>query len=175
MKSLLKVLLAVFLVLLVASPLFMAQEQKRHGRHIMEKVKEKLSLLKMWKMIDYLDLDEETGVKVFQVVKKYDEEYMTLMRNAHELVFTLKKELSKEKQDKTKIQSLVNQLRSNADQAHAIIQQRIDEISKILPLEKVAKYIIFELEFRQEIAKIAQRAMRGEGQRSREAIPPPDD
>jgi len=134
--------------------------EARPEKRMREKIRDKIHVLKMWKMIEYLDLDEETGFKLFSVVKKYDRENMKLMRESRKSVHDLKKELSKQNSDTTTIQNLMTKIRTNLDRMHQLKQERIDAVGKILPIKQQAKYVVFEIEFMKEMAKMTQNAMR---------------
>lgn len=148
------------LVLIFVLFLLLPVAEARPDKRMREKIRDKIHVLKMWKMIEYLDLDEETGFRLFSVVKKYDKENMKLMRESRKSVHDLKSELDKQSSDTTTIQSLMTRIRENADRVHQLKQERIDAAGKILSIEQQAKYVVFEIEFMKEMAKMTQNAMR---------------
>lgn len=153
------IILSVILALCIIS--VSAQEADRPRHRMREKVRDKMHLLKMWKMSEYLNLDDETSLKVFSVVKKYDEENMKLMKNSHDAVKEMKDGLKDNAFSDKQLDAMIKKIRFYAQKMHENIQDRIDELSKILTKEQLAKYIIFEMDFRREMAKITQRAMKG--------------
>jgi len=148
------------LVLVFIFSLLLPVAEARPDKRMREKIRDKIHVLKMWKMIEYLDLDEETGFKLFSVVKKYDQENMKLMHESRKSVNDLKIELNKQNSDTTTIQNLMTRIRADLDRMHQLKQERINAVGKMLTLKQQAKYVVFEIEFMKEMAKMTQNAMR---------------
>ncbi len=155
MKNSIRLILITFLVVLIAASAVNSQGHRR-GRN---GVREKMQLLKMWKMIEYLDLDEETGIKLFNIIKQYDNKHHELMMESRKLMGELKQELKKDKKNETNIKSLIRRIRANSDASHRARQEKFDAASKMLTLEQQAKLLIFEIEFMREVARLTHRAM----------------
>ncbi|MBN2135047.1 MAG: hypothetical protein JW737_04910 [Acidobacteria bacterium] len=163
-----RVFIPVLVILLLSLPFSLAQSPRRpKGGKIREEVREKIQLLKMWKMTDYLDLDEETSLKVFQIVKKYDDLEHKARSNNMNLISTLKKELAKDKVDTNITNELMKKIKTNFLNEKSITIERFSELSKYLTPEQQAKYLVFEFEFHMEIARLTQQALGGGGPRGK--------
>jgi Spy/CpxP family protein refolding chaperone len=117
--------------------------RKDKGMRKMDKtqVKERIELIKMWKLIEILDLDSETAVKLFPLMNEFDVKLQDLRNNRGETIKLMREELAKDAVDTAALGSLIAKFKQNErDMTEARIQ-RLDALSKVLTDEQIAKMI----------------------------------
>jgi Spy/CpxP family protein refolding chaperone len=160
MKTLGRILIIAAIIGLVSLPaLSFDREQPRPDREKMEKIRHKMEFLRNWKLMDELKLDEATASKLFTAMKGFDERNRKIMDESIDLVKQLKNIVEQGNGNEKEIQALIAKLRANMEAEHNLKLQRIDAVAGLLTVEQQAKYILFELSFKREMAGIAGRAL----------------
>ncbi|MBN8544618.1 MAG: hypothetical protein J0L60_00665 [Ignavibacteria bacterium] len=119
----------------------------------------KLEQLEKVKLIEVLDLDESTMLKLFS--RRGDHKKMMEERNEFadklldqmEDLIAANKNGSKDEELKAKISEFNNHI----DESHKLQRQFVMSLSDLLSPEKLAKYIVFERNFRREIRDILKK------------------
>jgi hypothetical protein len=112
-----------------------------------EQLKERIELIKMWKIVEVLDLDQETAAKLFPVMHEYDEKQCELGEARGATIDQIKDELGKETADPAALSSLINQFKQNERDMTELRIKRLDALSKILSDEDIAKMIMLGHKF----------------------------
>lgn len=160
MKTFGRILVLAVIIGLVALPaLSFDREQRRPDREKMEKIRHKMEFLRNWKLMDELKLDEATASKLFSAMKGLDGRNRKIMDEGFDLVKQLESIVEKGNGSEKEMQALITRLRANMEAGHNLKLQRIDAVAGLLTVEQQAKYILFELSFKREMAGIAGRAM----------------
>lgn len=119
----------------------------------------KFEQLEKVKLIEYLDLDEATMLKLFSRrsdhKKMMDErnEFIDKMLDHLEYLIKDNKNGSKDEELKAKITEFNNYM----DETHKLQRQFMASLSDLLSPEKHAKYIVFERNFRKEIRDLLKK------------------
>jgi Rad3-related DNA helicase len=152
-------ILAVIIGLVALPALSFDREQRRPDKEKMERIREKMEFLRNWKLMDELKLDEATASKFFSAMKGFDERNRKIMDEGFNLVKQLKNIVEKGNSSDKEMQALIAKLRANMEAEHNLKLQRIDAVKELLTVEQQAKYILFELSFKREMAGIAGKAL----------------
>ncbi|NUN07998.1 MAG: hypothetical protein HUU54_02360 [Ignavibacteriaceae bacterium] len=151
-KSLLILLLAIFFV-----PLAHGQMRGQANMHKRVEEYEKV------KLIEVLNLDETRSVQFFVKRKEFRDKQREITSQIDSLVLRMKR--LEKKPDKEKTKELINQYVEKEKQMHALRSGYISELRNILTEEELAKFIVFEREFRKDlqemILKRGKKNMRG--------------
>lgn len=118
----------------------------------MERVRERIETLRMWKLTKALDLDTSASAKIFPIINKYGKKRAEL----HQAVRTRMKELNdllKEKQEE-RLKNGIERLEQTNKALQSINEEERGELKKVLTLEQQAKFIIFQHQFEHEIRKL---------------------
>lgn len=118
----------------------------------MEKVRERIETLRMWKLTKALDLDTIGSAKIFPIINKYGKKRSEL----YHAVRTRMKELTnliKEKQDE-RLKTGIERLEQTDKALHSINEEERAELKKVLTIEQQARFIIFQHQFEHEVRKI---------------------
>ncbi|MFZ2323198.1 MAG: hypothetical protein WAV89_05810 [Ignavibacteriaceae bacterium] len=147
MKSL-YFLMALLLSINIVS--FPQQDNKK-----MMKQRSKLHQLEKIKLIEELNLDEDTSVKFFARRNEMQREVESLEDKADDILKKLETNLgSNDKDAETTQKQLINELMNIKEKSETVKRQFIYSLKDILTTEKIARYIVFEQKFREEIRRI---------------------
>jgi Spy/CpxP family protein refolding chaperone len=123
-----------------------------------EKIRKRIELIRMWKLTEELDLTEETGAKLFPILRKYDEKRIALQKERQNIMDQLRKALEDEATSDEAIEATMDTLDNNASAMSDLLRQQREELKGILSPRQQAKFIIFQREFHREIRKIIGEA-----------------
>jgi Spy/CpxP family protein refolding chaperone len=120
--------------------------------------KERMEQLEKIKLLEVLDLDEETSVRFFARRNEFKEEHHKVMEERQALIFEMEQALRNEKStDEYNYEETIEKL---AELEKKFIQQRIDFINSlddILTVKQKAKLVVFESKFMGEVRKALMR------------------
>lgn len=124
-------------------------------REKMMKQKSKLHQLEKIKLIEALNLDEETSLRFFARRNEMQQEVDLLENKVDDILNNLGESLNANEKTAGKTQKqLINELLNVKTKIEKVKRQFINSLSDILTTEQIAKYIVFEQKFREEIRKI---------------------
>ena len=122
------------------------------------KMKDKVESLRIWKLLETLDLTEEQSNSFLPAYREFQKGEENYNQNRRELLAQLQKSL--EDKDKKKMSETVNGLKQNRLQMEQNRVQFLSKIDKILSLEQQAKFLLFQNRFegrmRAEIMELRQ-------------------
>lgn len=144
------VCLTVFLVVIIT---FSGIPQKMHDKQ--NKQKGKLEQLEKIKLIDALELDEETSIRFFARRNQSKKEVDELEKKSDEILLQLENTLVNTDAKENEVQkNLVTELLLTRQQIEIEKQKFITSLSDILSTEQIVKLVIFEKRFREEIRNV---------------------
>ena len=147
MKNLFITLLTVILLTSISFP----QQMKEKGM----KNREKLEQLEKIKLIEALDLDEETSIRFFARRNDSKKEIQELEMKAEDLISELEKSFNSENKNQSENQKqLISELLKTREAIELKRNQFINSINDILTVEQIGKLIVFEKKFRDEIRQV---------------------
>lgn len=145
--------------------LFTAISYSQQDRERMQHQKNKLDQLEKVKLIEALDLDEATSVRFFARRNDSQKEIDALEKKSDETLEQIQNNLdSNDKNIEATQKQLISDFLSTREKVDAKRKLFIISLTDILPTEKIAKYIVFEKKFRDEIRKV----LLGKNRRSRD-------
>ncbi len=124
------------------------------SREQMEKVRERIETLRMWKLTKALDLDEKTSAQLFPLLSRYDKKRAELENAMRDNVRELRESLRGKREGQLK--GILDRLEQNHKGMQGIKDAEWEELKGVLSVEQQAKFIIFQLEFDREIKKIIE-------------------
>lgn len=159
----LKTILFITLAILIVPLILEAQPRK---------AMERIDQLKKIKMLDVLDLDEETSSKFLVKYTAAEKNIQEKQKQLEELQMKLHEKL-KAKASDDELQKLNDELFRKHEEMHKAILDKFRSIRDILPEEKFSTYLLFEARFHKELRKLLfkfrddrrdkRRGPRGEG------------
>lgn len=122
----------------------------------------RLEMMKMWKLTDELELTEEQAEKFFPQYRTLMSDLENVTKQQHEVMKQIG-ELSKEKEvDGKKLDNLVKQANDFEKKKIDLKYNFFKEAGKVLTPEQQARHVIFEQQFRKQLKKgIREHGKRG--------------
>ena len=148
-KTLITVLLSLIFMLNIHGQ--QAQEEKNHHQKIEE--------FKNLKLVEYLHLDEQRGIKLIARKKENDEILSKLITEKDSLLDYAKNTpgLDKSEQTKLVIRILKNEKKIISERA-----KYFNSLSDLLSEKEILDYLVFEKEFRKELRDLMMRRKENE-------------
>lgn len=122
----------------------------------MEKIRERIETLRMWRLTEAIDLDEKGSAKLFPLLKKFDKKRVAIEDAQREGMRELR-QLLKEKRE-TQLKGLLERLEKNHKDLQKLKEEEWVELKNILTIEQQAKFIIFLQEFSKEVRRLIAEA-----------------
>jgi hypothetical protein len=121
----------------------------------MARQRDRIHQLEKIKLIETLNLDEDTSVKFFARRNEMQNEVESLQDKSDDIINKLEITLDSSNNNSEATQKqLINELTSVRGKIENVKKQFIDSLNNILSTEKIARYLVFEQRFREEIRKI---------------------
>lgn len=141
---------AMLIILVVVSTIF---PQGRFGRD--EHMRERMAELEKIKLIEVMEMDEETTLRFFSRRAEFQKEHEKMRQELHSKIDLLEVTLKSARLvTDDELYSMINEV---ADIKLALEKQRIEFVSSlkdILSLNQIARYVVFEKRFKDEIRRI---------------------
>lgn len=143
------VLIAGFASTSIAEP---PESDRPPSKEQMERVRERIETLRMWKLTKALDLDEKTSAQVFPLFNKYDSKRVKIEKALRNGMKELKDSL-KDKRE-AQLKAVLDRLEKDHNAMQKLNDDERSELKNVLTVEQQARLIIFKQEFEREIRKI---------------------
>jgi hypothetical protein len=119
------------------------------------KNREKLEQLEKIKLIESLDMDEDTSIRFFARRNESKREIQELEKKTDDIIFELEKSFNiEDKNQDEKQKQLISEMLKNRESIELKRNQFINSLGDILSTEQIAKLIVFEKKFRDEIRNV---------------------
>lgn len=116
-----------------------------------KRVHDRLRLIRMWRLTDYLKLDEETSIKLFPIMNRYDDQRLALNEERVGVLKEIKAELDKETPNEKKLEELIAKAEELRLQMEKLNQDERNELKKVLSVKQQAKLLLFYRDFDREL------------------------
>jgi Spy/CpxP family protein refolding chaperone len=144
-----KTIIVAFFLLLGSS--FGWAQQGKDVKHSHEKAHERIQMIKMWKLTEALKLDREESAKFFAVSNHYEDTKKKLRRDQLEDIQKLRHLLRERHLPEKEMRDLVSRIRTiNRSYRELRVKQEDEELNLLKP-EQQARYLLFQVDFRQEM------------------------
>ena len=116
-----------------------------------KELREKINMMRIWKLTEVLDLNEETASRLFPVLHKYKKERDELK---HDMKITAKElEKAVNTGSDEEIRNILRGIKQSRDKLRGIEDKELAELRDILTVQQQAKYILFHQKFKRQIKK----------------------
>ena len=130
--------------------------------------KERIDLLRLWRLVDVLQVDEAQAAKLFPLWSRHDRHKRGLHQKRKEVEATLKELLGEEAASDESLRRKMDELQAIGVEMSEMKQGFQDELAVLLSLRQRAQLMLFEGRFRRDLRDIVKDFRRlGEGRRSR--------
>jgi ribosomal protein S6 len=128
----------------------MSQERRAELRKRVEQIW-------MQKLTERLYLTEEEKAKVFPLLSQYEEKGRALRQQNRQLVRELER-MIENKATEGDLKKTIQALEENDSKLREVKEEGFQELARILPVEKQARYIVFQEQFRREMRGLLHKA-----------------
>ena len=136
-----------------------ANHDKRSPDQLRKEVLERMRALRAWRIVEELKLDETTSARLFPILAKYDEQELALAAERRDIAQELRALLAAPRPDEGKLTAAINRMLANRAKKHALRDERIAELRKVLtPVQQATLVLLLprlEREFAQFIRDVA--------------------
>lgn len=145
-----KLIITLLAIILLTSISFPQKMEERGMKH-----RGKLEQLEKIKLIEALDLDEETSIRFFSRRNESRKEIQELEIRTDDIISELEKSFNNGDKSKDDLQKrLTSDLLKTRESIETKRNQFINSLNDILTTEQIAKIIVFEKKFRDEIRNV---------------------
>jgi len=150
---------------------------RRHERRDRAQAHQRVELMKMWKLTDALDLDQETAAKLFPLMNKYDSKIREIRKQRQEITKQMREELKQSEPDSAALRRMIDAFKKNELDMSDMRIKKFEDMSEVLTAEQAARALLliprFENDMKKMIGEVREwrkhrRQMREEG----EPLPP---
>ena len=134
---------------------------KPPSKEQIEKIRKRVETLKLWKLTQALDLDEETAAKLFPLINRYDKKRFVIEQSMRKDMKKLRRSVDTASPDK--LAELIRKIEENHRELQTINYQQLEKLREVLPVRKHAKFIIFQQDFNREMQKIIRESRQKKG------------
>jgi len=119
-----------------------------------EDLRERLVTMRNWKLMEELGLSGEKAQKVFNILKKYDDERERLIIKRRDLFIDLREETDSAEASDEKLRELIKELiQVNVDLAR-LPEKEIEGLGTVFSLKDQARYLVFVEKFGREMQRV---------------------
>ncbi len=149
MKRVRVIAVAILVGGILSSPL-LAQPPKE------KRVREKIQMLRMWKLTEELDLTEKEAAELFPIFGKYDKKRARLHRQRRKLLEELR-DLIQEGAPSARINEVIRRLEDNYRALSRMREEEWEEVKRVLTPDQQARYILFHERFARDMWRMIQK------------------
>jgi Spy/CpxP family protein refolding chaperone len=132
-------------------------EERPMNQERKAELRKRVELIWMQKLTERLSLTEEERAKVFPLLSQYEEKRRALRHENRELVRELER-MIENKATVGELKKTIRALEENDNKLREVKEEGFHELAKVLSLEKQARYIVFQEQFRREMRGLLHKA-----------------
>lgn len=122
-----------------------------------ERLREEIQTMKMWKMLEVLDLTDEQSNDFLPAWRELQKAQKDFREKREELLKSLEAVLGEEKPDEGKIRNILSQLEKERSRFDEVQQRFRQKAQEVLTLEQQAKLLLFEDRFEKRMMEIIRQ------------------
>ena len=123
----------------------------KEGKDPREKSRERIQMMKIWKMTETLKLDREVAARFIAVNNYYEETRRKVYRDFHEDIQKVRNVLREMNPPERELRELVLRLKNRKKEINEWENKQLEEELNLLKPEQQARYFIFQIDFRREM------------------------
>ena len=127
------------------------------------RVKERIKMLRTWRLIETLDLTEEQSEEFFPLLKAFDRRQEELKERKADLALKLGRIASSESSTEKELREAIQAYRKTDAKLREDCGRFYDEVADVLTLRQQARLLVFEERFRERLIGILRDIRHGRG------------
>lgn len=120
-------------------------------KHPYEKTRERIQMIKMWKLTDTLKLDREDAARFFAINRQYEESKNKINSDLQEEVQRLRILMRNLSPPERELREVLSRIKNKQKEQKDIRLKQMEEEMQALKLEQQARYVLFQIDFRRDI------------------------
>ncbi len=133
----------------------------REGRDAREKSRERIHMMKIWKMTETLKLDREGAARFIAVNNYYEEARRRIHHDFFDDIQKVRNLLGGMNPPERELRELVIRLKNRKMEINNLENKQLEEELSLLKPEQQARYFLFQIDFRREMEEMI-REIQGE-------------
>ncbi|RME44203.1 MAG: hypothetical protein D6795_18280, partial [Deltaproteobacteria bacterium] len=130
--------------------------EPENGRR--EAIRKRIETMKLWGLMEELQLSETEALKLFSRIRDFDRQEEERRRKERRLFRQLKAALHKRSVDEGRLREIIDELARLREAGCTAEREHIEAMSRLLSTEQLARYIVFNMEFRERIHRLIRKA-----------------
>ena len=126
-----------------------------------ERSRERIQMMKIWKMTETLKLDRESTARFIAVNNYYEETRKKVHRDFREDIQKVRNLLREMNPPERELKELAVRLKNRKKEMNDLENKQLEEETNLLKPEQQARYFIFQIDFRREMENMI-REVQGE-------------
>ncbi|MCK5834061.1 hypothetical protein KAH81_10390 [bacterium] len=155
----------ILIFVLVLSLAVSAQHAPPEGHGGKAHLRERIGLIKMWKLIEVLELNEEQSMVFFPAMKEHDSRLQHLKEEEDRLLGKLEAQLDAVVIDNVALGATVDSVVYLRDDRLATDLEFFNKLNDVLDVKQRAKLLLFEKNFDKEIRGVIDMGVRNDKRR----------
>ena len=123
-----------------------------------EEVRKKVEAVRLARLTETLQLDEETAAKFIPAITAIEQKRRALMKENHEAIRELKVMLHATPPDEAKLKIAIDAIEKNRHEIFSLRDKEFSAAKDSLTVTQMARYLIFNQEFQQEMRGMMEGA-----------------
>lgn len=116
-----------------------------------EKIRERIQMIKMWKLTDTLKLDREEAARFFAINRQFEETKKKINSDLQEEVQRLRILMRNLSPPERELRETVSRIKNKQKEQKEIRLKQMEEEMQALKLEQQARYVLFQIDFRRDM------------------------
>lgn len=158
MKKLFPILILIAAISITSFAQFKPQRPPDNRAHLRERV----GLIRMWKLIERLELTEQQSLIFFPAMNEHDVRIRTLRDEEERLLDKIEAQFQAITLDMRALEAVVDSVAMLRDERLSVELVFIDKVNQILTVEQKAKFLLFDRVFEKEIRSVIDMGLREE-------------
>jgi Spy/CpxP family protein refolding chaperone len=124
---------------------------------VREEIERRIEVVWTWRLTEAVGLTPEQAERVFPVLRSYRDRRRELTREKEEITQELSAYLQAGRPDEERLEEALQDLAEIQDALHRLELEPIVELRKTLSTEQVARFVVFQGQFKRTIREIMER------------------
>ena len=137
---------------------------RRPPDQLRKEVLERMRALRAWKIVDELKLDENASAHLFPILARYDDQELALAAERRDIAQEIRTLLAAPQPDDAKLTAAINRMLANRVKRHAMKDERLKELRKVLTTVQQAKLVLLLPRLEHEFAQFIRDVAGGKGE-----------
>jgi outer membrane PBP1 activator LpoA protein len=143
--------IGIFLLSLILGSSMAFAQSWREVKDPRERSRERIQLMKVWRLTEVLKLDKEGAARFFAVNNYYEETKKKVHHDYHEDIQRVRNILRDMNPPERELRELLARIKTRKKEMNDLENKQLEEEMNLLKLDQQARYFLFQIDFRREM------------------------